>query len=167
MLYEVITLSAHYAPNPPDGETEVLSLYSIDTPHHGTILSDLSVANRTFNDPLSNDELVQEYLDNDWWANTFSGGPQQPALGEQTTTNIAAFNTSNFFPGGVHFYTFSADADLDADRTITHAEATPLIPDSIWYDEGKIGTLMYQILGNVASITVTRHTNYLGLNEFV
>lgn len=159
-------LSAHYAPNPPDGEPEVLSLYTITTPHHGTILSDLSMANRTYNDPQSSNALVQEYLDNDWWADLVDGGPQQPALGEQTTANIAAFNASNTFPSKVHFYTFSADADLNGDQTITRAEATPLIPDSIFYDEGEVGTLMYQILGNVASITVTRHTNLLGLNEW-
>ncbi|MCI5197396.1 MAG: hypothetical protein D3919_14505 [Candidatus Electrothrix sp. AW5] len=154
-------LSAHYAPNPPDGEPEVLSLYTIDTPHHGTILSDLSVANRTFNDPQSNDALVQEYLDNDWWADAASKGPQQPALGEQTTTNIATFNASNAFPKGVLFYTFSADADLNGDRTITDAEATPLLPNSTWYyNRAEVGTLMYQILGNVASITVTRHSKW-------
>jgi len=159
-------LSTHYAPNPPDGEPEVLSLYTITTPHHGTILSDLSVANRTYNDPQSNDKLVQKYLDNDWWADLVNGGPQQPALGEQTTTNIATFNTNNAFPRGVHFYTFSADADLNDDHTITHAEATPLVPDSKFYDEGEVGTLMYRILGNVASISVTRQTNLWGLNEW-
>jgi pimeloyl-ACP methyl ester carboxylesterase len=159
-------LSAYYQPNPPDGEPEVLSLYTITTPHHGTILSDLSVANRTYNDPQSNNALVQDYLDNDWWANAFNGGPQEPALSEQTTYNIATFNVNNSSQGGVNFYTFSADADLDNDRAITRDEATPLVPDSIFYDEAEVGTLLYSVLGNVASIIVTRHTNLWGLNEW-
>ncbi|MGD8589541.1 MAG: alpha/beta hydrolase [Chromatiales bacterium] len=159
-------LSTYYNPNPPNGEPEVLSLYTITTPHHGTILSDLSVANRTYNDPQSNDPIVQEYLDNDWWANAFGKGPQNPALTEQTTYNIATFNVNNPFTNGANFYTFSADADLDNDGAISRDEATPLVPDSVFYDEGEVGTLLYRVLGNVASISVTRHTNLLGLNEW-
>jgi len=159
-------VGAYYTPD-VEGEAEVLSLYTITTPHHGTILSDLSVANRSFNDPQSNDAEVQDYLDNDWWANLAGQGPQEPALGEQTTTNMTAFNAANPWPGGVNFYTIAADADVNGDGDINLAEATPLIPD-IWavVDAAEIGTLMYHLLGNVASLTVTRHTNFFGINEW-
>lgn len=159
-------IGTYYTPD-ADGEAEVLSLYTITTPHHGTMLSDLSVANRTFNDPQSNDADVQEYLDSDWWANAFGQGPQEPALGQQTTTNMTGWNAANPWPGGVNFYTISADADVNGDGDINDAEAAPLIPD-IWgvIDASEVGTLMYHILGNVTSITVTRHTNFFGLNEW-
>jgi pimeloyl-ACP methyl ester carboxylesterase len=153
-------LSAHYTPNQTNGEAEVLSLTTITTPHHGTILSDLSVANRSFNDAHSNDSDVEKYL----YGDTLFGGsaPQDPALSDQTTANMAAFNTTNTFPGGIGFYSISADADTNNDGAISDAEADPLITTL----GGEVGSLMYRVLGNVASITVTRRTNFFGFNEW-
>lgn len=158
-------LGSYYTPK-KKGHAKVLSLYTIGTPHHGTMLSDLSVANRTYNDPQSGNATVQEYLDNDWWADAFGQGPQEPALSQQTQANMASFNATNTFPSGVNFYTFSGDADANGDGTISVAEATPLIPNAWYLDASEIATLMYNVLGNVASITVTRHTNWGGWNEW-
>jgi hypothetical protein len=135
-------------------------LTTITTPHHGTILSDLSVANRSFNDAHSNDSDVEKYL----YGDTLFGGsaPQDPALSDQTTANMAAFNTTNTFPGGIGFYSISADADTNNDGAISDAEADPLITTL----GGEVGSLMYRVLGNVASITVTRRTNFFGFNEW-
>ena len=110
---------------------------------------------------------VQDFLDKDYWANFAGQGPQDPALSQQTTANMTVFNNSNPFPRGVDFYTIAADADINSDGDITDAEASPLITD-IWgvLDASEVGTLMYHLLGNVSSIAVTRHTNFLGLNEW-
>ena len=144
---------------------KVLSLYTFSTPHHGTVFSTISHTIRNIEDPQSNNPDMQEYIDNDSWIARLGAGPKEPALGEQTIEKIEKFNIDNVFPGGIRFYTLGANADLNDDETISQAEAVPVI-DSIFVNEAEAGSLMYRILGNVASITVERKTNLWGLNEW-
>lgn len=155
-------LSTHYDPD----TVEVLSLHTLSTPHHGSVHADLSIANRTLNDPDSTDPDLDEYLSKDGWANFFGGGPQRPGLDDLQTTATAAFNAANALPGSVKLYTHGADADLDNNGVITAAEAAPLIEGIPFTDEGEVATLLYRILRDVSSITVTRRTNLWGINEW-
>lgn len=156
-------LSTHYDPD----DIKVLSLHTLSTPHYGSVLSDISVANRTLNDPSSQDDDLQEYLDNDWWADFSNKGPQLPGLADLQTDTMETFNTENAFPSGVKLYTYGADADVNDDGAIAAGEAEPLIPDiQFFIDSAEIGSLLYRVLRNVSSITVTRRTNFFGLNEW-
>jgi hypothetical protein len=112
------------------------------------------------------DPDLEEYLDNDGVVNFLGRGPQRPGLDDLQTTTTAAFNAANALPGSVKLYTHGADADLNNDGTITAAEAAPLIPDNFFVDGGEVGSLLYRILRDVSSITVTRQTNLWGLNEW-
>jgi pimeloyl-ACP methyl ester carboxylesterase len=157
-------LSAHYNPK----EVQVLSLHTLSTPHHGSVHADISIVQRTINDPQSDDTDVQEYLDSDWWANNVAGqGPQRPGIDDLQTATVRTFNAANKFPASVKLYTYGADADLNNDGAITDAEAAPLLTDIMGLmDAAEVGSLLYRLLRDVASITVTRNTNLLGLNEW-
>lgn len=157
-------LAAHYDPD----QVEVLSLHTLSTPHHGSVHADISIAQRTLNDPSSNDPDLQEYLDSDDWVDGWplERGPQRPGLDDLQTTATRTFNAANPFPAGVKLYTHGADADLDNNGVISIAEATPLIPNNIAVDAGEVGSLLYRILRDVSAITVTRRTSFLGLNEW-
>ncbi len=149
-------LSAYYRPDPSNGSPKVTSLYTITTPHHGCILSDLSIAYRGYNDARSSDEDVQLYFDKDWALERH--GPQNPALKLQTTAYIAEFNRNNTFPRGINFYTIAADADLDNNGVISVLEADRVIHNNHPYvfNAAEMGTLWYNILGHVRSVSVER-----------
>ena len=154
--------SAHYTPNPSGGEPKVLSLTTINTPHHGTILSDLSVKHRTVNDLDSNNPDIEEFFKIDGLLSFSGEGPSGAALLQQTTNNMVEFNSNNPFPSGIKFYTIGSDADIDNNGAITSAEASPLVRISA----ANIGSIMYRILGNGKKYTIARHTNFSGLNEY-
>lgn len=165
-------LSAYYQPT-DEGAIKILSLHTISTPHHGTVLSDIAVQHRTLNDPQSEDPDIQSFLDTDWWINKSGQGPRDAALRDQQTAVMRTFNTTNLFPAGIRFYTYGADADVDNDGAITFAEQTPLfdglnIPglDPLVLEPAEAATLAYHLLRDVASIRVERHTDFWGLNEW-
>lgn len=155
-------LSAHYQPD----EVKVLSLHTLSTPHHGSVHADLSIANRTLNDATSEDPDLEEYLDSDGVVNFLGRGPQRPGLDDLQTTATAAFNAANPFPGAIKLYTHGADADLDNNGAISVFEAAPLIPDNFFVDAAEVGSMLYRILRDVSRITVTRKTNFFGINEW-
>jgi triacylglycerol lipase len=144
-------LNNHYDPD----KLKVLSVYTLSSPHHGTIISDITVAARAATNPESSNPDINFLVTHDYsWLDT----PQQPALGDQTTVAMAAFN-SRFpsVPGSVRFYNYGADADLNNDREISTAEATELIT-GVPFVASAIATHMYRAIGNVASILVVRGT---------
>jgi triacylglycerol lipase len=154
-------LSTYYDPE----TVKILSLHTLSTPHFGSIHADLAIAAITEEEAESDDPDVAEFLSNSYWANTFGAGPQRPGLDDLQTGTSRAFVASNPLPGGVILHTFGADADLDDDGAISHAEARPLLDD--WrINEATVGTNMYRLLRNVASITVTHRTSSWGLNEW-
>lgn len=155
-------LAAHYDPD----TVKVLSLHTLSTPHHGSVHADLSIANRTLNDASSMDPDLDDYLSSDGVVNFLGRGPQRPGLDDLQTATTTAFNAANAFPGSVKLYTHGADADLNNDGAITVAEATPLIPNNFFVDAAEVGSMLYRILRDVSSVTVTRRTSLWGLNEW-
>lgn len=155
-------LNLNYQPR----DVKVLSVYTLGTPHRGTIVSDIIVAKRTHEDPESSDPDIEYLIDHDYW---FLSTPQQPAIGDQTTVAMATFNaTYPSVPPGVRFYNQGADADLNNNGRISAAEALPLIPEGV--PDGMASaaaTAMYRAIGRIASIRVTPGTRGpWGLNEF-
>lgn len=162
-------LSTYYDPE----QVKVLSLSTLSTPHQGSVIADISMANLNDNDPTSKDDTIRTFLLENSVAAYFDQTPKPPGLADLQTEEMLKFNSLNFFfPYKVKLYTYGADADLDNDGTITDAEAVPLIPPTIApgsktpLPSGKIGTVLYHILRDVSSVTVVRRTNLFGLNEW-
>lgn len=165
-------LSTHYKAN-VDGAIKVLSLHTISSPHKGTILSDLAVAQRLYEDPESEDDDIDAFLSTDWWINASGEGPRAVALTDQQVGRMAAFNVSNKFPSSVRLYTYGADADIDDNGTITFAEQSPIFDaldetnfDFLILEPEKAATIAYRLLRNVSSITVTHRKGPFGLYEW-
>jgi triacylglycerol esterase/lipase EstA (alpha/beta hydrolase family) len=146
-------------------QVKVLSQHTLSTPHHGSILATISVARMTYNDPTSDDHAVETYMDQDALGSFLGQAPEQPALGNLAIDFMAAFNGANRLPGGVRYYAYGADADVDGDTLISNAEAAGLLPGALNFALNT-GTLLYHVLCCVEGITVTRKTNLWGLNEW-
>ncbi|PYQ59936.1 MAG: hypothetical protein DMF58_09840 [Acidobacteria bacterium] len=151
----------------PD-KLKVLSVYTLSTPHHGTIESDIIVAKRAATNPESSNPDIKYLIDHDYsWLST----PQPPAIGDQMTTSMAAFNAMfPSVPGDVRFYNYGADADLNHNGHIESGETVDLIPGYVpGFMAAAAGTAMYRAIGNVASIKVsvgTRPGRLWGTNTF-
>lgn len=143
-------LNNHYQPN----TVKVLSVYTLGTPHHGTIVSDIIVARRTTTDPESSDPDIDYLMSHDYW---FLSTPQPPAINNQMTGAMARFNQQYpSVPSNVRFYNYGGDADLNNSGRISAAEALPLIPGMV--PDGMAsaaGTAMYRAIGRIASISIT------------
>jgi hypothetical protein len=153
----------------PD-KLKVLSVYTLSTPHHGTIVSDIIVASRSSKNPESSSADVKYLIDHDY--SLLRGlTPQQPAIGDQTTTSMAIFNaTYPSVPGGILFYNYGANADLNGDFVIQASETFGLIPDIVPNNmAASAGNAMFGAIGNVAAIRMvygTRPGRMWGTNEF-
>lgn len=154
-------LWAYYDPT----DVKVLSLHTLSTPHHGSILADISIARMTYNDPTSSDERIRVYMNNDWLGGVIGVAPERPGLDELTQAASARRNAMYSLPGGIKYYCHSADADVNNNLDISNAEAAGMIPGAA---NGLLntGTLLYHTLRFIDGITVTRMTNLWGLNEW-
>jgi triacylglycerol lipase len=136
---------------------KVLSVYTLSTPHHGTIVSDIIVAKRAAKNPESPNPDVEYLISHDY---SLLSTPQPPAIGDQTTVSMAAFNARfPSVPGDVRFYNYGANADLNGNGRIEAAETAEMIPGIV--PDGMAsaaGTAMYRAIGNVAAISVVRGT---------
>jgi len=151
----------------PD-KLKVLSVYTLSTPHHGTIVSDIIVAKRAATNPESSNADIKYLVDHDY---SFVSTPQQPAIGDQMTTSMASFNAMYpSVPGDVKFYNYGADADLNHNGRIEGPETAQLFPGALPnFMAAAAGTAMYRAIGNVASISVmvgTRKGRIWGTNTF-
>jgi hypothetical protein len=123
----------------------VLSLSTLTTPHHGSVLADLAVLQRGKGRVEASDADFKRYLSADrklGWLNAIPGvdiGPQEPGLYDLETGNAWKFNQDAPFPYDVELFTYGASADTNADDVITAGdepptyagapnEAAPLIP---------------------------------------
>jgi triacylglycerol lipase len=158
-----------YLNNQYDPDTlKVLSVYTLSTPHHGTIVSDIIVAGRASKNPTSSNPDVKYLVDNDY---SILSTPQEPAIGDQTTTSMALFNVNYpSVPGGIRFYNYGADADLNHNGRIETNETAELITG---FGSGLVaasaGTAMYRAIGNVAAIKLvygTKPGRIWGTNSF-
>ncbi len=156
-----------YLNNNYDPDTvKVLSVYTLGTPHRGTIVSDIIIAGRTTEDPESSDPNIEYLIDHDYW---FLSTPQPPAINDQMTGAMARFNaTYPSIPSAIRFYNYGGDADLNNSGVISAAEALPLLPGAL--PDGMASTAataMYRAIGRIASISITPGTRGLwGLNQF-
>ena len=149
-------------------QLKVLSVYTLSSPHHGTIESDIIVAKRTHTNPESTNADIKYLIDHDY---SFVSTPQEPAIGDQTTGSMAAFNALYpAVPGAVRFYNYGADADLNNNGTIQANETAELLPSFLPNSSlAAAGTAMYRALGSVAAIKVTvgtRPGRLWGTNTF-
>ncbi|HSY49270.1 MAG TPA: alpha/beta hydrolase [Thermoanaerobaculia bacterium] len=138
-------------------QLKVLSVYTLSTPHHGTIVSDVTVVERKSANPQSANADLQYLIDHDYRI-LRSLTPQEPALGDQTTSAMAQFNQKYpGIPGEILFYNFGADADISGNGLIEASETVELL-DLLPFDfiKAAAGTAMYRAIGNVASIIVTK-----------
>jgi triacylglycerol lipase len=154
-------LNLYYKPK----ELSVQSVYTLSTPHHGTIISDIIVAKRKATFPQSSNPNIEYLIDHDYW---FLSTPQQPAIGDQTTAHMAGFNQSYpNVPGGTLFYNYGADADLNDNGHIEAGETVELLPGFLPNPiASTAGTAMYRAIGNVASIRIKRTSLFWGLTSF-
>jgi hypothetical protein len=129
-------------------ELKVLSLYTLSTPHHGTVLADIGIGLAA--GTLGAQEtalLLQSY----------------PFLANLSTVSTAIFN---FFhgtvPSGIQVHCYGADADANGDRSINAAEAAQLVLTS---DPISLAgaTVFYNIVGNEAPVKVTLGTQTVHL----
>jgi triacylglycerol lipase len=151
-------LNNNYEPD----QLKVLSVYTLSTPHHGTIVSDIIVAKRGSVHPDSSNVDIEYLMDHDYaWASRFT--PQEPAIGNQTTAYMANFNRDYpSIPGGILMYNYSADADLNRNGRIEADEAAHMFTITVLgvsFDPSAstaaaAGTAMYRTIGNVASIRI-------------
>lgn len=148
----------------PD-QLKVLSLHTLSTPHHGSALATISVARIDHNDPTSNDERIRVYMNNDWLGSAVGVAPQEPALRDLSIESMALLNRTMSLPGGTRYYAHAADADVNGDTLISNAECAGMIPGAV-NSLLNTGSLLYQILCCVDGVTVTRMTNFFGLNEW-
>lgn len=146
-------------------QVEVLSQHTLSTPHNGSILATISIARITYNDPTSDNDFVLKYMRQDGLGSFLGQAPENPALGNLTIAYMTAFNAANALPGGIKYYAYGADADWNGDGEISNAEAEGMIPGALNFAI-RTGTLLYQVLCCVEDITVTRMTNFFGLNEW-
>jgi hypothetical protein len=135
----------------------VLSLYTLSTPHHGTILADIVASERAAAKPESSNADLEELIkvDSSVWLTLgpfLSSFPQGDALRDQTTDAMARFNTSYpTIPNNILFYSYGADADLDHNGTIEQNESAPNLGLAL-------SALFYRVIGTTGAIRVTRGT---------
>lgn len=158
-------LNSHY-----DSSTlRVMSVYTISTPHHGTIISDVIALKRTHaNAESQNADLLYLISHDPTLFGAVLGGPKDPALSNQTTGAMREFNRRYpTVPGNILFYNYGADADTNDDGTIDIAETAEffpfVVPDSM---RPTVALTLYRTIGNVASVQVTTGTRLWGLRSY-
>jgi pimeloyl-ACP methyl ester carboxylesterase len=144
------------------GTLQVLSLYTIDTPFHGSVLADLFLdANNAIpvdsSDPNLAYLIAHDYDIMHHWA------PQSPGLDTLRPAQMNAFNNSLSpkLMAGVKYYNFAADANGGLSHTTPPfgVECQPLVPDVSLgpvFDPDKECAALYFTLGNVKSLVVTQ-----------
>jgi hypothetical protein len=145
---------------------KILSLYTIGTPHKGTVLSDISCQQNASmfsaqtEIDLSSNYDIQQLMEGNCLLALFGAGPRGGARFDQQTSEMMTWyegdNTSKYLNG--HFYSVIADADIDNDYKVTLQESRILI--DLWKFRNilkpSLGTWMYRTLGYVRSIQTTR-----------
>lgn len=151
-------LSTHY----DEDELSILSLSTLNTPHHGSILADLIVAFHDNEDAQSEDPELQQFLTGYWWLQSFL--PISDAVRDLQVSVADEFNAANALPGGVQMRTFGSDADANDDGTIQDTEVAGLVEQNV---PASAANLCYGIVATTASISVQNKTGApFGLNEW-
>lgn len=151
----------------PNKRIEILSLHTLGSPHHGSILADLMVRRRNGRaDYLRslNNHFIDVFLRNDGVAyEEGNEAPQGPGLEDTQVQRMGQLNLSGKLtvPSGIPVYTYSGDADLDNDQRITQNEASGqfegiknVIIRHLF--EGSAGNTNYQVLAHTTLVSVVR-----------
>lgn len=157
-------LARNYHPD----EVRVLSLQTLSSPHHGSVLADASVLardrdRRLMDGPVvapEGDEELKNFLYYDFWLVTVRRGPQLLGLADLQTKAMRDFNSDNTFPSDINFYSYGADSDLDGNGDINDAEADPFFPPSFpfVYNRAEAATTAYHLLRDVSTVRLVRDT---------
>ncbi|HUO83758.1 MAG TPA: hypothetical protein VM534_01470, partial [Thermoanaerobaculia bacterium] len=115
--------------DPKQSDLKVLSLYTLSTPFHGTVFSDIIWLARTTPGRGSSNPYISELIARDY---SFLNTPCCQALRQNQTASMQAYNRLNPFTATLKFYNFAADADLNDDGLISKDERTPLFPDILF-----------------------------------
>lgn len=146
-------LLRHYDPK----KVEVLSLYTLSPPFHGTVVADIIFESRsTPGIDESSNKYIQTLLTGDLLLPDFLL-PHGDALRDNKTSEMIKYNSRSPFPGGFRFYNFAADADLNDNRRISSDEAS-VFPSYLPFRTA-VAEANYLALATVKSVrssTVTR-----------
>jgi triacylglycerol lipase len=152
-------------------QLQVLSVYTLSTPHHGSILSDIAIEVRKSKNPESPNADLQYLISKDWLLSGHTA--TDPALSNLATGYMAKFNEMyGSVPGGIVFYNYGADADTNDNSKIEADETNELISrwsNLAFVSRASLGTALYRTIGNTASITVTKGSRpgrFWGENQF-
>ncbi|HYI10485.1 MAG TPA: hypothetical protein VEK57_15600 [Thermoanaerobaculia bacterium] len=128
-------------------ELRVLSLYTLSTPHHGTVLADIGVALQTGLAIASGTRRLIPQL--------------FPFISDLSTLSTAIFNFRyGSVPGGIRVYCYGADADANGDGSLNAGEAAQL-PSVL--SSPAVATALYNIVGNESPVKVTFGTQTVRL----
>jgi pimeloyl-ACP methyl ester carboxylesterase len=149
-------LLRHYDPK----RVEVLSLYTLSTPFHGSVVADIISERRLFGIDESSNSLIQSLLDVDLVLPDFLF-PDGDGLRDNRTDILASYNSRNRHLRGFKFYNFAADADLDDDGHVSLDEASPIVRRFLQFLNigPRVADANYLTLGSVRSVrksTITR-----------
>ncbi len=146
-------------------DPKVLSLYTLSTPHWGSVHADIIVAADSGGYASSRDSQINDFIRNSSGFMNFVGElvnavPERPGVDDLQTSVCAARNRTTPAPARVKLYTYSADADTNNDGSINDSERAQLIPDIpiLPFDENAVATNMYRVLRDTSSVSTTTTT---------
>jgi hypothetical protein len=136
---------------PTEPDVKVLSLFTLSTPFHGTVLSDIIALARGNPASGSTNSSIAQLIGMDY---AFLPTPCCEALRDNQTGLMGIYNRKNLFTARVSFYNFAADADSDDDGKISDAERLPtaadiLLPNSLLVS---VANAMHEILGTTRTV---------------
>jgi triacylglycerol lipase len=144
-------LSQHYDPS----SLSVLSLYTLSTPFHGTVVADIIEDARSLRGSTSSNAYIAELIARDY---SFINTPCCAGITNNTTAYMSKFNLARPVPADVKLYHFAADADLDNDQKISLEERQPIFPDLFfgWFNDllDEVAEANYFALGTIRKAEV-------------
>src|ERR1051325_5964767 len=146
---------------------KLLSVSTLSTPHHGSVLADIVHAARTTNDPQSSDPDIQRIISTELLP-FFSFPPQEPGILDLQTARAATFNASQPLRSDIQWWGWGANADANGNGTIdVPSETSGMIPTSLPTGfVSKVTNATYRVLANVEKVKITTETSLWGLNEY-
>ncbi|MFN8007545.1 MAG: hypothetical protein U0V70_11075 [Terriglobia bacterium] len=154
-----------YRPFPSGPSPKALSHFTIDTPHHGSVLADIGeIYEESINQHVgfaygsdTNDVLLRRaFEDASLLYSIPSVLPQRPGRSDLTPQKTEQFNKKNSLPDGPVYYSIGADADLNSNGTIEHNESAIMFP--FFSNFSPIPTVFYNVLGKISTVSVKRIT---------
>ena len=159
-------LKNYYDPN----NLKVLSLFTLSTPFHGSVMADVIDEGRSVDGEVSSNEAIKKLLAEDLAELTIwtSQVPQGEGLKALRPGNMQTFNASvqasdaAKFGGAIKFYNFGGDANLNNDPADLISSFENHVYPNVWIPPGSDGDEFangaYRTLRYVAKIKVSMVT---------